>query len=179
MKALTLTIPQDQIANAVVELTRLPQDTFRAVVDEDIRNRAPEQVHEALRTEDLVERWYTCLLLMQTSVEGQLASKSADNRAEVQMFYARRDPEGAMRALAAHEQWRAGSLRFKNGVDQKLIEARSLLRRFGKAATVMEEQRNRAGEVARSLREAIERHRASTSNPTEADLALWAVTDEW
>lgn len=70
-------------------LADLPDDDFRAVVEADLRRRAPRNTNPlrddlvaALRTPALAIRWHATLARMQKSVDGQLGAREGDFRAE-------------------------------------------------------------------------------------------------
>jgi hypothetical protein len=159
------------------QLAQLSEERFRAVVDEDVRDRAPAPVHDALRSRELIQRTYDTLLTMQRSVEGQIAAKAAETKAQVRRLLAAKARAKASAVQADFDHWRAGCLRFKTGLDIELIEVRSVLRRYGLYTTVLEAQRNEAARQGRLLRQAIEAHRAAVDSPEHADEALWEVLE--
>lgn len=158
----------------------------------------------ALRSKDLVERWHTILLQMLVSVEGQLASAQEDQTAAQARFrretdrlerevQVKRGParEAASRKLQEKQtEWlltrekyataRAGRLRFKSGLDEWLIEARSLRDQYRATMydSVVTEERNHYARVAGDLRGAISEHREAiladdALEPSAADERLW------
>jgi hypothetical protein len=71
------------------DLAGLSDEEFRAVVEADLRRRAPHggqslrgDLVAALRSAPLVARWQSTLARMQKSVDGQLGAREGDFRAE-------------------------------------------------------------------------------------------------
>lgn len=145
------------------QLSGLDDEDFEDLVKDDARSRTSPEVADALRSPILARRWYLALRKMLMSVEGQLAAMTAENTAKVQRLYAARQPRQAMIEQADFAAWRANSLRFKNGVDMRLLEARELLREHDSLDRVA------------VLERAIARHRDAADEASEADLRLWSV----
>lgn len=156
-------------------LATVSDEEFRRFVDEDVRRSQPvkdhstgrkrdrtaaeiaelEEIHQELRSPEVLERWYNCLLLAKKSVEAQLGAKRAD-------LNARRDRSNYDELQLEFNRWKAGTLRFLNAVEEKLLEARSLRYRT----------------YVPQLRSAIESHRQAVLNdqePEPADERLWSV----
>lgn len=155
-------------------LSSYTDDKFRALVDDDVRGILDHQVAKLLRKSENVERWYYALVLMKKSVESQLGAK----RAEVQQYV--HDPSPSARSrLNDYNSWRAGALRFKNGVEAHLLEAREIIAqdtRMSHTELVKSERNFALGEMER-LKTAILDHRQTVLRegfePTAADLDLW------
>lgn len=158
----------------------------------------------ALRSPALVDRWLTALLAASKSVEGQLSARKMDydatkaglKRKIVNLEYKERT-EGLTpeedeelrdtrdRLLAALERYsksRSGTLRFKSGLDEWIIEARSLRDglRDRLYDTVVVEERNRFAQRIRVLEEGIRAHRDSypdDDDPSDFDEDLWALVE--
>jgi hypothetical protein len=172
------------------KVAQLSEVDFRKLVDDDTRGRAPESLSRQLRSPGCASRWYQTLLAMQNSVEGQLAANAAESRAAKARLLARLEEpmsttqrreiraEIATRK-AADEQWRAGALRFKSGLKEKLIEARRVLREVDDPILTkrISQERNRALARVATLEDAIRHHRDDfppDDQPSDADLNLWA-----
>jgi hypothetical protein len=178
-----------QVARQLSRVADLSESDFRKLIDEDTRGKAPASLSAQLRSPECVGRWYETLLAMQKSVEGQLAAKAAESRGAQADFRARLEqtPAREARAIRAEmgyreskdETWRAGALRFKSGLEEKLIEARRLLREFDDpiVSERTAEERNRALARIATLEDAIRHHRdefPTDDQPSEIDLFLWS-----
>lgn len=199
---MTITTNPDRVE----ALQRLSDHAFRAIVDADLRRQASEEDAAALRTPELADRWFTALARMAKSVEGQLAAREEDHRgARAQYEKARlraggpvrcdscgrsgADPEDpALRQV--EERWlktcedysrtRSKSLRFKSGLEEWLLEARSVrdTARDALYVSVVTEERNRALARVQELEAAIHKHEANVydpDDPADDDLELWRV----
>lgn len=183
------------------ELLGLRDIDFRTEVDADLR-RAPREPAEAarhelrrraLRTPELIDRWYTVLMMMSRSVDGQLAALDEDHQAEkadLRMELPPEDRDGNPKweePKVAYARARAGKLRFKTGLDEWVIEARHLRDQFRYATydqivinqVVIEERNHYAGEAQR-LRDAVREHHEALLadddiDPSPADEKLWTV----
>jgi hypothetical protein len=188
----------------VDELLSMPEDQFRVEVDRDLRREeydtdGPDRYQArraALRCRDpqLTERWYTLLLRMACSVDGQLAAMHEDNEAKKASLRsqiadaAHNRDDRRSRTLA--RQWekqkegfstsRAKLLRFKTGLDEWVIEARMLYdstRNSMYEQIVAEERNHWAAETSR-LRSAIREHQQAILDDdgvdaSPADEKLW------
>lgn len=159
--------------------SRLNDVDFRAIVDDDTRGRAMQEVSEALRSPALMERWYETLLAMQNSVEGQLGAKEAESKAKRASFRSQGKEDMAQHETSRHEQWRAGALRFKNGLDEKIGESRRILRANG-STLVNDKMAKELANTHRRVRQLeaaiIAHHKASEAagkRPSDFDIALW------
>lgn len=137
-----------------------PQE-FNAQVNSDIRDQSTPDVHDALRRPENLDRWILTLTQLKRTTESQLASYRA-TMAEARTTITDRDEWLVYKA--EQERWRSNAIRFKNGTENKLDEAKYLY------------NESLAGLVA-----AIEEHKhlmtLDGDEPTEADLALWSVID--
>lgn len=163
-------------------------ETFRDLVDRDIRGRTTVREAALLRSPDLAELWLATLTAMQRSIEGQLAAKQEEflaERARIRRL-ARRDPDGDyandLDALQQkHSADRAKKLRFKTGLDEALIEARSVVDalRGSQYDSIVAGERNYYAEQRRLLEEAIRLHQAQITaegiEPSEYDEQLWSA----
>lgn len=135
------------------ELVNCPTFQFKLYVDEDVR-KSNEQVESgdvvaaALRSPVAIDRWIVMLTKMKRDSETQLANY---------------DPKMDTRPPADAVKWRAGVLRFRNGVEDRLAEAKLL---------------KRAAHLDR-LRGAIIDHRATVLNdPGQSEVANKALWDQ-
>lgn len=178
------------IEDLTAKLAAMPEVEFRGQIDDDTRGKGSPELAAALRSEALMERWYEALLAMQSSVEGQLAAKGADSRAKVADFRRRlngsmgKDKDRLNELLlfeqAQSERWRAGAVRFKSGIEEKLLEARRLLRAHDNPLVTdrTAEERNRALARISVLEDAIRKHREAfpvEDDPSDADTELWSL----
>lgn len=183
------------------DLAGLSDDQFRALVDADLRRRAPhggsrlrEDLIVALRSPEQVARWHSMLCRMQRSVDGQLAARRSDFQAELAGLEARalettdhhardslRRQQQTLRAK--YETTKASTVRFKTGLDEATIEARFLRDQavavtYGGAVMV---ERDHFAKSYRRLCAAVERHRSAVLNdlggddPDEIDENLWGA----
>lgn len=188
----------------VKELLAMDDKEFRQVVDQDLRKDSsnkraradlPEGVSKALRDPDVAKRWLNHLSQMQRTVEGTLAAREAESeskRANIrqQIFEAEanREPTAHLRALMEEEKKnylysRAGTLRFKSGLDETWLEARAIVERYDTEAyrnQVFKERNNfaaRTEELEKAIREHKEDFYAEEDDlePSKADLRLWGL----
>jgi hypothetical protein len=124
-------------------------------------------------------------------VEGQLAAKGAEARAAQAEFRARLEAGDdeprrirveMLKREARDEAWKAGALRFKTGLEERLGEARRVLHDLDdplvNVAERITEERNRALVRVALLEQAIRRHRDTfpdEDDPSDADLELWQM----
>ena len=171
-----------QWGDGEVDIDGTSADHFNRLVNDDIREVAPQVVSDALRAPETVERWYLCLLTNKNSVESQLANGTAE-RAEKKAQCESLGEDGRQMwfdFLAQHEKWRAGAIRFRGGTDVKLQEAKQARRRLlAEAPTpVLTYERNEALGRVIELETAILRHRDMVDSAPEeeavtADEELW------
>jgi hypothetical protein len=132
---------------------------FSKLVNDDIRDDVSKQDAAWLRSDDVISRWINELTCIKMSVERQLSlhkSERAKNRATID------NSEEYVQYLAEAEKWRAGVIRFKTGVDLRLMEAKFLYRNGNN-----------------KYRAAIVEHQRTIENDAEfseiADMTLWSV----
>lgn len=150
----------------VEQLMDMNYDDFRVVCEEDIRladkGEMDDATFDALRTPPVIQRFYAMLGQMQKSVEGQLAAGKADMKSKTAKMRSRGTSSTEYQeALARHENWRAGALRFKTGAEQRMVEIAGLLREIDTEffADRVKEERNDALARVKQLEEAIRLHR--------------------
>lgn len=151
----------------VEELLGLPEDQFRKLVDSEVRrnsnepNPKLEELAEALRDHRVAPIWRVALISMKKSVEGQLGAKRMDlARAEAELA-----PEMYTKRVNEFHVWRAGALRFRNGVEERILE--------------LSETQTR---TVAMLRSAIIKHKQTVTREydddvSEADVALWSLVE--
>lgn len=186
------------VTDVARSLMALDYDAFKNEVNADLRpnDETPNQRarHAALRSPMLVDRWFTVLTQMAKSVDGQLAAKTEDYEADKAGIRAKilkeKDPRrvNALRAQleetkAKYARARAGTLRFKCGLDEALIEARALRdsTRDRLYDTVVADERNRYAARILVLTNAIDEHRHACDiadiTPEDHDERLWAIIE--
>ena len=179
------------IAYNAEQLMALNYDDFRVVCEADIkqadRGEMEQVTFDALREPPVIQRFYSMLSQMQRSVEGQLAAGRADMKSRTAKMKLRHAPaEEYQQALANHENWRAGALRFKTGCEQRMAEIAGLLRVIDSEflADRVKEERNDALARVKELEDAIRRHRDHTCDDAtcsqgrdecSADEDLWTL----
>lgn len=130
---------------------------FNLLVNADIREDASKADQEWLYQPENLDRWIAELTKIKMNVEKQLAGA----RYDVAKARATMDEEELRQWYVDHEKWRAGVIRFKTGVDKKLVEVKNL----------------RSSEVER-YRLAIQRHCDTIGDDAgTADEELWSVLD--
>lgn len=140
----------------------LDNDRFVKLVNADIRDDASADEHKALRSAEVLPRWLTTLISLKRSCETQLADDRA-LRSEKRVACLDRD-DGKLtwaRFLAERDRWKAGSIRFKNGVEDKIAEARLLQK----------------SSTNTRLRDAIIKHRDTIDIEDDADEILWGEVE--
>lgn len=151
--------------NDVQKLLSLPDPQFREVVDAEVRGTAQPKVGETLRDPLLIDRWHHTLLQMKKSVESQLGAKRSD------VF---KNKHYSAHDLAEFHRWRAGAVRFKSGVEDRLLEIRRIRGIAQPDTQAIKRERN-------ALLQAIDAHRQTVLEEFEADeisdadRALWAA----
>lgn len=130
---------------------------FNLLVNADIREDASRDDKAWLRQPENLDRWIAELTKIKMNVEKQLAGARYDRaRARATM-----DDDELREWQADHEKWRAGVIRFKTGVDKKLVEVKN----------------QRVNTIER-YRLAIERHCDTIGTEGgEADEELWSILE--
>jgi hypothetical protein len=164
--------------------------TFRVLVEADTKGRGTPALRRLLRQPSVVDRWYDALVSLQKSVEGTIASKQRDFASmmagfELKMMDADtpkdrlRVNRDMRRAQQRHATWKASAVRFKTGLDQRLVEARRLMHTLPSEPHIAQltSERNDALGRAYLLERAIKQHRDTFPpqvDPSEADQQLWS-----
>jgi hypothetical protein len=185
-----MTMTERQADEGIVDwLLRIDNTTFQGIVNDEMRStndrpRVDPGVSAGLRDPRVLRRWYTAILSMHKSVEGQFSAKTADNNAMIRRLQAASVPRvKILKEQASFETWRAGALRVKNGLEMRLIEAKSLLEQTGDLYITdrTAEERNLALGRVGALEDAIRRHKdACLADGTSStiDEALWSYLPE-
>lgn len=170
--------------STVEELLAMADADFKAIVEKDIRSTVNKSIGAALRTPEVVPRWYNHLTRIRTSVEGQLRSrelKMEQERIEADILGLRGAQKELQRQEAAHLDWVRRISTFKQGVEVRLTEVRWLLAQLRPdVESLVEafESYDKIIERGNQLYLAIQRHRdnfPSDDEPSEEDERLWAV----
>jgi hypothetical protein len=181
-----MTRTDPQALEVTVELLlHMDKFEFEHLVNNEMRSTQDKplvqpDVAAALRDPRVLRRWYTCILSMHKSVEGQFSAKTADNTAMIRRLQASGAPRvKILKERASFETWRASALRVKNGLEIRLIEAKSLLEQYGDSYITDRVANERNAALARVgvLEDAIRRHRnacLTEGTGSNIDEALWA-----
>lgn len=170
------------VTSATEALIIMGDDSFRDLVDKDLRRKdredIPQELRDGLRSPEVADRWLSTLIKIAKSVEGTLAYRYDEYEAEKADLELKGDQTGLYLLKQQYHQQRAKTLRFKTGLDEWLIEARTIRdarRRQDPAAS----ERALLERKVRSLKEAIEEHHsaavAADRPPASYDQKLWSV----
>jgi hypothetical protein len=173
-------------------LLQLENSDFESIVNNEMRSTAEKprvapEVAAALRDPRVLRRWYTTILAMHKSVEGQFSAKTADNTAMIKRLRAAGVPAvKVLKEESSFQTWRAGALRVKNGLDMRLIEAKRLLEQSGDPyiSDRTSDERNMALARIAVLEDAIRRHmntrlKMSAASSDDVDEALWSYLPDY
>lgn len=164
-----------------LDLTVLSDEAFNDIVNADVRGTVDKETSSALRDPAVLSRWYDTLLSLKRSVEAQLTA----NRGEQSTKQAEFLHLGAagrplwLQFRGQSEKWRQGAIRFKNGVEDRLAEAkrlRSTTDRDSYVSILIHERDAAMAEMYR-LRTAILEHKNAVEreeDDEEVDDRLWA-----
>jgi hypothetical protein len=188
-----VTVTEPEALEATVDwLLSIPNSDFEDLVNNEMRStpdrpRVKPHLSAGLRDPRVLRRWYATILTMHKSVEGQFSAKTADNSAMIKKLQSQGAPRAQiLREQSSFEQWRAGALRVKNGLEIRLIEAKYLLELNGDSYITdrTAEERNSALGRVGVLEDAIRRHMdaclkvAPGASSDDIDEALWAYVRE-
>lgn len=173
------------MSSHVDKIAALDDEDFRELVDRDLRRENTDAEAAALRAPALVDRWYSVLVGMAKSVDGQLAAKKQDYEAQkARMRGLFVEAENALaeakikrdnaaihnaeaRTRTLRQEWqavtekyarsRAATLRFKSGLEETMVEARALRNKVRNRLFehVVADERNHYAERVRTLEQAI------------------------
>jgi hypothetical protein len=164
-----------------IDLSKVGAEEFEAAVNADIRGTANPDTKAALRQPEVLDQWHDTLLHLKRNVEAQLTSNRATLLADQADLLARGDTIGWIKAKAEAEQWRQRSVRFKNGEEERLREAKRMRRArdLGEWEHRSIDERDRAFAKVATLRDAIAAHKAAVladaEDPDSVDDRLWSV----
>lgn len=107
-------------------------EDFKSLVNDDVRASSSSTLidgADTLRDLDNVRDWLDTLLTMKAEVEFQLSA----NNGKAEIEEAKREAgqitgDDWVDFLETHIKWRSGSLRFKTGVEVRIIEAKAIIR---------------------------------------------------
>lgn len=165
-----------------MDLHLLNDDDFTELVNRDVRGNLEPDTSALLREPPNINRWHDTLLRLKRNVEAQLTSSRSDLLSK-QATYIQRGTSGKLQwieAKAQAEKWRQGAIRFKNGVEERLLEAKGLRRTMRSTdfqATLVSERDKAVAEMTR-LRSAILDHKQGVLDESLdedfVDDRLWA-----
>jgi hypothetical protein len=157
---------------ATDDLLDLSTEDFGDLVDQDLRGRLDEGTSAALRSPELIERYYYALVAMSKRVEATLGATR-------QEYYRDRlnvtnDDSKARELEQLYSSKRSSTLRFKGGLDQALADAKRLLQQH--RGLQYEHLARRIAE----LEGAIRQHKLSLESDmnqvaSDYDTELWRV----
>lgn len=100
-------------------------DPFRALVARAAKGQATDAEREMLVSEGVRERYRATLLSLKRDAEAQLTERAA----ALATYKSRCIADGSKSAYFAEENayqtWRAGALRYRNGIEERLSELRT------------------------------------------------------
>ena len=107
-------------------------EEFKSIVNDDVRASSSSTLiagADTLRDLDNVRDWLDTLVIMKTEVEFQLSANNGKAEVEDAKREAGQITDNEwVTFLEAHTKWRNGSLRFKTGVEVRIIEAKAIIR---------------------------------------------------
>lgn len=171
--------------DADMRLQELSDEEFDEIVNQDVRGILDEETSVQLREPLNLERWHDMLLTLKRRVEVQLAANRGEQAAK-QAEYLSLGSQGKvlwLRYKSQNERWRQGAIRFKNGVEDKLSEAKRTrsVSRSENFPSILIRERDGAIQQVMTLRNAIIQHRIATVNEEgdqeELDSHLWDLAD--
>ncbi len=173
-------------SEVAINLLDLSDDAFNSMVNQDVRGTLNSELSQLLRDPAIADRWYETLVSLKRSVEAQLSANRAE-QVQKQSEFLGRGPQAKMLWLqtkATTEKWRAGAVRFKNGVEDRMAEARRNRDklRLGLHVSVVINERDVAFREVKRLRSMILSHRDHECDENcepncAADDSLWNLLD--
>lgn len=171
------------VTESRVQLTDLADDAFISIVNQDVRGSLNPEISQLLRDPAIADRWYDALLGLKRSVESQLSASKAEKSQKIAEFNILGN-DGWLQARVQTDKWRAGAVRFKNGVEDRLSEAKRFREEAHKTLdiTVVVAERDNALREVRRLRSGIIKHRdhecdSSCDDNCIGDEELWSLLD--
>lgn len=135
-----------------------PDDQFRVLVARASKGQATDAEREMLVSEGVRERYRTTLLSLKRDAEAQLTERAAALAA----YKSRCIADGSKAAYFAEEndyqKWRAGLVRYRNGIEERLAELRAQYGRVppAKATSPAADARRQRGEDINARLDRIE-----------------------
>jgi hypothetical protein len=185
-------MPNPDLIQTVWMLTRCPDEQFAALVNEDLRAtrhgvHANPVLHDALRSEEVIDRTWAQLTAIDRKVQGDLAYRRAQCEALDQAARDLRARDAlpakieqaeaqAAEAWSEYYQWKPRTLRFRSQVDGALTQVR-VRRDEVMRNRIDPEELDKLRKRVNNLESGIRNHRDAVE-PTEAtpdDHALWAL----
>ncbi len=169
-------------------LLAMDDDAFAALVGRDLRRDTDPATHTALRTPEIIERFYAHLTAINRKCEldlqyRRLECEAADDRLEHLRGHLSNvadvaEAEWQAAALwAAYDKWRPGVVRFKSGVEVELSLAKVAYDKVVRDRIDPQMVKMLKRRVTH-LEAAIHRHRSALKpDPRPADEELWTSVD--
>lgn len=164
-----------------MNLMHLDDAEFRSVVEDDIRRRASAHQSRELRSGPVVPRWWSVLTSISKSVEGTLAARDAELKAEKFKYLRTHGKDAWLRRSEEAQRKRAASLRFYSAVQERILEAKALHEQQCPREVRLQEERNRYAAAYARLRDAVQAHQETVrhaDDPGDADKVLWEAFKE-
>jgi hypothetical protein len=170
-----------ELTPAETALLKMGPEAFNEVVNNDIRGEVAEDVAAALRGV-LVDRWYNTLVAMKRNSEAQFSNARFEIAKKRHECLNGQDKNLGMSEFNTYmtqkARWRTGALRFKNGVEDKIAEAKMIRRA---RATDLHRERDYLITRLATLSNAIKTHQdAVLEDPLDTETAdenLWMTLD--
>lgn len=111
---------------------RADDPQFVELVGRDLRGKSTPEESAYLRSSEVVTLWRDALRVIRSDLETQNISRKADAEA-FRTACMRKGPQGKQEWFeykASWDAWKAGSSRFKRGVEMHLAEAKRLMQEF-------------------------------------------------
>jgi hypothetical protein len=167
--------------SVVTTVLAMSKDAFHILVNDDIRGVAPDHLSLALREASVADRWYNALVSMKRNTESQLANDKAERAGKkAELFKLGNGGQFLWTEyVAERERWRSGAIRFKNGVEDKISEAKQVRKSHYDSGEMAIERDILITRLAQ-MRLAIMEHREAVEDLDEVDprdLALWSVAE--
>lgn len=104
-------------------------EEYTKVVNDDIRGVVSEEIADWLRSDDEVEEFYDKLCSLRSDVELQLTTNKGEvHERRATHLRQNRSEEEWHTFLAENERWKAGAIRFRNGVDNRIREVKRIVK---------------------------------------------------
>ena len=168
------------------DLMQLSDTEFNEVVNEEVRGVATQEDATLLRNKETVDRWAITLLGLKRSVETQFGAKRAEAAQREYALYERGNPSRLelTQIKTEHAEWRSKALRFLNGLEDRLAEARKLCKEYSLLTdvTILSRERENLVRQILLLREGIAKHKGTVTTSEEedteaADTELWSLVE--